>query len=103
MIKGNRDITEKEYKKYYEPFYNNMDLYLNNYIVPDVVAFYIANSFYRHCLCDAKLDTHIISASTLFNHNFDVNNIIPQIIDILKIKYNLVITKTNPLRLKRYC
>ena len=102
MIKGNKDITEKEYKKYYEPFYNNMDLYLNNYIVPDVVAFYIANSFYRHCLCDAKLDTHIISAAALFNHNFDVNNIIPQIIDILKIKYNLVITKTNPLRLKRY-
>lgn len=102
MIKRNKDITEKEYKKYYVPFYNNMDLYLNNYILPEVIAFHLANSYYRHCLCDAELSTHIISAATLFNHNFNVNDITPQIIDILKIKYNLIITKTNPLRLKRY-
>ena len=102
MIKVNSDITEKEYKRYYEPFYDNMDLYLNNYIVPEVVAFYIANSYSRHCLCDAKLYNHINSALSLFNHNYNIKKIIPLVIDILRVKYNLVIIKTNPLRLKRY-
>ena len=102
MIKGNSDITEKEYKRYYEPFYDNMDLYLNNYIVPEVVAFYIANSYSRRCLCDAKLYNHINSALSLFNHNYNIKQVIPLVIDILRVKYNLVIVKTNPLRLKRY-
>ena len=38
------DITEKEWNQKYLPFYNNFSKYMINYIIPDVVAFYIANS-----------------------------------------------------------
>ena len=40
-----RDITDKEFKKIYLPFYNNVNNYLNNYVIPDVVAFYLSNAY----------------------------------------------------------
>ena len=36
-----RDITDKEFEKIYLPFYNSINDYLNNYVIPDVVAFYL--------------------------------------------------------------
>ena len=47
------DITEKEWNQKYLPFYNNFSKYMINYIIPDTVAFYLANSFSRNCLCDS--------------------------------------------------
>ncbi len=69
------DITDKEFKKIYLPFYNNVNYYLNNYVIPDLVAFYLANGYSR---------------------------LIPKIKEILRIKYNLVVKNTIPLILKRY-
>ena len=40
-----RDITDKEFEKIYLPFYNNVNDYLNKYIIPDVVVFYLANAY----------------------------------------------------------
>lgn len=37
------DITDKEFEKIYLPFYNNVNDYLNKYVIPDLVAFYLAN------------------------------------------------------------
>ena len=39
------DITDKEFGKIYLPFYNNVNNYLNNYVIPDVVAFYLSNAY----------------------------------------------------------
>ncbi len=39
------DITDKEFGKIYLPFYNNVNNYLNNYVIPGVVAFYLANGY----------------------------------------------------------
>ena len=69
-----------------------------NYIIPNVVAFYIANSYSRKCL----LYNHINSAKDVFNINCDTKKLIPKMEEILKIKYNLKIVNNNPLRLKRY-
>ena len=43
------DITDKEFEEIYLPFYNNVNDYLNNYVIPDLVAFYLANGYSRHC------------------------------------------------------
>ena len=45
-----RDITDEEFEKIYLPFYNNVNDYLNKYVIPDLVAFYLANGYSRHCL-----------------------------------------------------
>ena len=89
-------------KKIYLPFYNNVNNYLNNYVIPDVVAFYLANAYRRHCLSECNLINHINSAIDIFNCRCDISRLIPKVKEILKIKYNLVVKKTNPLRLKRY-
>lgn len=53
------DITDKEFEKIYLPFYNNINDYLNNYVIPDLVAFYLANAYSRHCLSECNLINHI--------------------------------------------
>ena len=96
------DITDKEFEEIYLPFYNNVNDYLNNYVIPDLVAFYLANGYSRHCLSDCPLMNHINYEIDVFNCRCDVNKIILKVKEILKIKYNLVVKNSNPLRLKRY-
>lgn len=96
-----RDITDKEFEKIYLPFYNNVNDYLNNYAIPDLVAFYLANA-YSHCLSDCPLRNHINSAVDVFNCRCDMNKLIPNVKEILRIKYNLIIIKGNPMILKKY-
>ena len=96
------DINDKEFEKLYLPFYNNVNDYLNNYAIPDLVAFYLANGYSRHCLSECNLINHINSAIDVFNCRCDMNKLISKVKEILKIKYNLVVKNTNPLRLKRY-
>ena len=95
------DITEKEWNQKYLLFYNNFSKYMINYIIPDAVAFYIANSYSRKCLCDSSLYNHINSAKDVFNIKCDTKKLIPKIEQILRIKFNLKIVNNNPLRLKR--
>ena len=96
------DITDKEFEKIYLPFYNNVNDYLNNYVIPDLVTFYLASGYSRHCLSECNLINHINSAVDIFNCRCDISRLIPKVKKILKIKYNLVVKNTNPLRLKRY-
>ena len=96
------DITEKEWNQKYLPFYNNFSKYMINYIIPDTITFYLANSFSRNCLCDSSLYNHVNSEKDVFNIKSDTNKLIPKIEELLRIKYNLKIVNNNPLRLKRY-
>ena len=95
------DITDKEFEKIYLPFYNNINDYLNNYVIPDLVAFYLANAYSRHCLSECNLINHINSAIDVFNVRCDIDKLIPSIKKILRIKYNLKIVKNNPMTLKK--
>lgn len=36
------DITDEEFDKIYLTFYNNVNDYLNNYVIPDLITFYLA-------------------------------------------------------------
>ena len=96
------DITDREFEKIYLPFYNNVNDYLNKYVIPDLVAFYLANGYSRHCLSDCPLRNHINSAVDIFNCRCDINKLIPKVKEILKIKYNLIIVKDNPMILRKY-
>ena len=101
MIKGKKDITDKEFEEILLPFYNNYNEYLIKFIIPDAVAFYLANGYSRNCLSDCPLINHINSALDIFNVSCNVDELIPEIELILKIKYNLEITKNKPLKLMK--
>ena len=93
---------DKRFQERYLPFYDNFEEYMIRYVIPDSVAFYIANSYSRGCLDDSKLYNHINSAVDIFNCRCDIDIIIPSIEKILNIKYNLKITDRNPLKLDKY-
>lgn len=44
------NITDEEFDKIYLLFYNNVNDYLNNYVTPDLVAFYLVNGYSRNRL-----------------------------------------------------
>lgn len=102
MIKGKEDITDKEFEEILLPFYNNYNEYLINFVIPETVAFYLANGYSRNCLSDCPLINHINSSLDIFNVRCNVDKLIPQIENILKIKYNLKIVKINPLSFSKY-
>ena len=97
MIKGKEDITDKEFEEILLPFYNNYNEYLIKFVIPDAIAFYLANGYSRNFLSDCPLINHINSALDIFNVSCNGDELIPEIKLILKIKYNLKITKNNPL------
>ncbi len=102
MIKGKEDITNKEFEEILLPFYNNYNEYLIKFVIPDAVAFYLANGYSRNCLSDCPLINHANSALDIFNVRCNVDELIPQIKLILRIKYNLKIVKNNPLKLIKF-
>ena len=102
MIKGKEDITDKEFEKILLPFYNNYNKYIINFVIPETIAFYLANGYSRNCLSDCPLINHINSALDIFNVRCNINELISQVENILRIKYNLKLEKENPLILNKF-
>ena len=96
------DITDEEFERIYLPVCINYNNYLKEFVIPDVVAFYIVHSFYKKSLSKAPLYNHINSAKDIFIVRCDIDKIIPSIKKILRIKYNLKIVKDNPMILKKF-
>ena len=94
--------TLEEFERIYLPVCINYDNYLKEFVIPDVVAFYIADNFYKKVLSKAPLYNHINSAIDIFNVRCDIDKLIPAIKKILRIKYNLRIVKDNPMILKKF-
>lgn len=44
------DIIDEECEKIIDPFYKNFDEYIITYVMPEVIAFYIASSFSRNAM-----------------------------------------------------
>lgn len=95
------DITDEEFEEKYGPFYDNFNNYMKTFVIPNVVAFYLASGYDRSCLDNCPLKNHINSAVDVFNIICDVDDLIPKIEMILGIKYNLKITQRNPLKLEK--
>lgn len=101
MISDKKDITDKEFEKILLPFFNNYSEYIIKFLMPDAIAFYIANGYFRHCLSDCSLINHINSAADVFNVRCKKEELLPVVEEILRVKYNLIISKTSPLELKK--
>ena len=95
------DISDDEYENVIDPFYDNYDSYLEEYVIPEVIAFYIPSSFYRNAMWEATFKQH-------FNSAFDTFNLIcknykkmkAEVIKLLKLKYSLEIINEDPLNFK---
>ncbi|MBE6140713.1 MAG: hypothetical protein E7172_04165 [Firmicutes bacterium] len=101
MINDKKDIDDEEFEKILLPFFNNYSEYIIKFLMPDAIAFYIANGYFRQCLSDCSLMNHINSAADVFNIRYKKEELLPVVEEILKVKYNLIISKTSPLKLKK--
>lgn len=71
-VKG--DITDEDFIMILIPFSDNYNEFLKNYIMPEVIAFYIANSFYRDTVRKDSFKQYYNSAAdviNLFNEDYE--------------------------------
>ena len=96
------DISDEECEKVINPFYDNYHRYVEEYVMPEVIAFYIASSFYRNAMWEATFLQHYNSASDMFNilnENYEKTK--AEVIKLLRIKYSLEVINEDPLDLKK--
>lgn len=97
----NGDITDEDFKKILIPFNDNYDEFLEDYIMTEVIAFYIANSFYRDAMWKGSFKQHYNSAADIIYYfDEDYEKVKVDVIILLKIKYALEIISEDPLILK---
>ena len=97
------DISDEELQKIINPFYNNQNGYIITYVMPEVIAFYIASSFIRNAMWEATFYQHYNSAKDTFNicDDEDYESIKAEVIKLLRMKYSLEIISEDPLDLKK--
>lgn len=96
------DISDEECEKVIDPFYDNYNSYLEEYVVPGVIAFYIASSFYRNDMWEATFKQHFNSASDTFNLVYkNCKKTKVEFIKLLRLKYSLEIINEDPLDFKK--
>ena len=101
-ITVNGNITDEDFKKLIIPFNDNHDKFLEIYIMPEVIAFYIANPFYRDTMWKGSFKQHYNSAADVINFfNDDYEKVKTEVIKLLKTKYALKIINEEPLILKQ--
>lgn len=65
------DISDKELEKIIVPFYDNYHEYIITYVMPEVIAFYIASSYSRNAIWETTFYQHYNSAKDIFNISDD--------------------------------
>ena len=98
----NRDFTDLEVRKYLNPHYKMVCKYLETYIVPEMISYYLASGYHNSLMFEEDFNIHIVSImSELFNYEIkDLKATKQRIREILNIKYNLVIVCERPLKFK---
>ena len=95
------DISDEECEKVIDPFYENYDNYLEEYVVPEVIAFYIASSFFWYAMWVATFKQHFNSAFDTFNLSCkNYKKMKTEVIKLLRLKYSLEIISEDPLDFK---
>ena len=97
------DISDEELEKVINPFYDNYHEYIIAYVMPEVIAFYIASSYSRNAMLEATFYQHYNSAKDTFNicNNEDYDKVKAEVIKILRVKYSLEIISEDPLNFKK--
>ena len=98
----NSDISDEEFEAVLKPFIDDYDDFVISYIMPEVIAYYIANSYYRGSMYESSFLQHYNSAKDLINlFGEDYEQVKAEVYKLLKIKYALLIINENPLEIKK--
>ena len=82
------DISDEELEKVINPFYDNYHEYIITYVMPEVIAFYIASSYSRNAMWEATFYQYYNSAKDMLNlFNEDYKIVKTKVFELLKISY----------------
>ena len=96
------DISDEEFEQVLKPFLDDYDNFILSYIMPEVIAYYIANSYYRGAMYEGSFLQHYNSAKDLINlFGEDYEQMKAEVFKLLKIKYALIVVNEDPLDLKQ--
>ena len=56
----NGDISDDEFEAVLKPFLDNYDIFIYSYVMPEIIAYYIANAFNRNSMYSVHLISIII-------------------------------------------
>ena len=98
----NGDISDDEFKAVLKPFLDDYDNFIYSYVMPEIIAYYIANAFNRNSMYSGTFNQHYNSAKDMLNlFDEDYETVKSEVFKLLKIKYALIVTNEEPLELKR--
>ena len=98
----NGDISDDEFEAVLKPFLDDYDNFIYSYIMPEIIAYYIANAFNRNSMYSGTFNQHYNSAKDILNlFNEDYETVKSEVFKLLKTKYVLLVVNKNPLELKR--
>lgn len=101
MIRNDFDIDDDEFGKVSKPFTDAVDDYLYNNFILDYIAFYIATGFRKSALFKGTLSGVFNAAiDELGDLQFGSVNDIERLREVLKDKYNLLLTSDTELEIE---
>ena len=84
--------------------YDKVNQFVEEYIMPEVIAFYLATGYYGSCMYEESLHIHInsIIAEVFNGEEKDRPRLIDNIKKLLRIKYGLIVINEDPLDFASY-
>ena len=98
----NGDISDDEFEAVLKPFLDDYDNFIYSYVMPEIIAYYIANSFNRNSMYSGTFDQHYNSAKdmlNLFGEDYEKTKV--EVFKLLRVKYALEVINENPLDFKK--
>lgn len=100
--KSLENISDEEFEKILKPFNDNYEEFIESYIIPEVVAYYIANSYYRNSMFETSFIREYNSAvDTINSFVTDYEKVKSAIYKLLRVKYALIVVNEEPLEFKK--
>ena len=96
---GVNDISDDEFELIISQHGDIVNQFVEEYIMPEVIAFYLATGYYGSCMYEESLQIHInsIIAEVFNSEEEDRPRLIDNIKKILRIKYGLIVINEDPL------
>ena len=96
-----KDITDEEFEELIEPFGDACYRYLHDDILPEYIAFYLAEGVKLKALFSNTYRIHINSAADVFNIKNDYEFVKNKVTRILAEKYHLRVISEDPLNFEK--
>lgn len=93
-----RDLSDEEWEQITDTHRHQFYLYLEEFIMPEILAHYIATGYYQNAIYEESFDLHITTNLSIVNYAFEnINLIKSKVKDILRIKYFLLVVQEEPV------